>query len=64
MYSWEIKDLLQLKEYILEYQEYLDIIRTSPQINYLEYLKNEDKIRFTTDDKYEFKFKVYRKTKD
>lgn len=64
MYSWEIKDLLQLKEYILEYQEYLDIIKTSPQINYLEYLKNEDKIRFTTDDKYEFKFKVYRKTKD
>lgn len=61
MYSWEIKDLLQLKEYILEYQEYLDIIKTSPQINYLEYLKNEDKIRFTTDDKYEFKFKVYRK---
>lgn len=64
MYSWEIKDLLQLKEYILEYQEYLDIIKTSPQINYLEYLKNEDKIRFTTDDKYEFKFKVYKKTKD
>lgn len=60
MYSWEIAQLLDLKQWLLEYQEYLNVIQTSPQINYVEYLQNEDCLHITTDDKYDFKFKVKR----
>lgn len=59
MYSWEIQKLIAIKECLLEVQEYMDIIKTSPQINYVEYLPNEDKLHITTDDNYDFKFKVY-----
>ena len=59
MYSWEIQKLLAIKECLLEYQDYMNIIRTSPQINYVEYLPNEDMIHLTTDDNYDIKLKVY-----
>lgn len=60
MFSWEIAQLLDLKQWLLEYQEYLNVIQTSPQINYVEYLSNEDCLHITTDDRYDFKFKVKR----
>ena len=60
VYSWEIRQLLDLKQELLEYQEYLKVISTSPQIDYIEYLPNEDKLHITTDDRYDFKFKVKR----
>ena len=60
MYSWEIAHLLDMKQWLLEYQEYLNVIQTSPQINYVEYLPNEDCLHITTDDKYDLKFKVKR----
>ena len=58
MYSWEIAQLLDMKQWLLEYQEYFNVIKTSPQIDYIEYLPNEDCLHMTTDDKYDFKFKV------
>ena len=61
MYSWEIAQLLDMKQWLLEYQEYLHMVSTSPQINYVEYLPNEDNLHITTDDNYDFKFKVYNK---
>lgn len=60
MYSWEIQQLLELKQYLLEYQEYIEIIKTSPQINYVEYLSQEEQLHMTTDDRCDFKFKVKR----
>lgn len=60
MYSWEIQQLLDAKNFLLEYQEYLNIVRTSPQINYTEYLPYEDMLHITTDDHYDIKFKVKR----
>lgn len=59
MYSWEIAQLLDMKQCLLEVQEYMNVIKTSPQINYVEYLPNEDNLHITTDDNYDFKFKVY-----
>ena len=58
MYSWEIQDLIEMRNALLEYQEYLNVVKTSPQIDYTEYLPNEDCLHLTTDDKYDFKFKV------
>lgn len=58
MYSWEIQQLLDIKGFLLEYKEYLNIIQTSPQINYVEYLPYEDMLHITTDDNYDIKFKV------
>ena len=60
MYSWEIAQLLDMKQWLLEYQEYLNVIQTSPQINYVEYLPYEDMLHITTDDYYDLKFKVKR----
>ncbi len=37
MYTWEIENLLKLKNYILDGEEYLRIINTSPQIKKIKY---------------------------
>lgn len=64
MYSWEIDNLMKLRDYIISNEEYFKLFETSPQINYIEYQNCNDIFRMTTDDRYEFKFKVYKKTKD
>lgn len=63
MYSWEIEELLKLREYIISSKEYFKILETSPQIRDIYYKPYEDKFYIKTDDKYSFKFKVYRKDK-
>lgn len=64
MYSWEIEQLLKLRNYFISNEEYFKICRTSPQINYVKYDPYEDILEITTKDNYYAKFKVYKKTKD
>lgn len=63
MYSHEIERLLKIKQYILSYNDYANIITTSPQINNVKYNKENDTFEIKTDDKYNFKFKVKSKNK-
>ena len=64
MYSHEIEQLLKIRNYLIDSEEYLNILRTSPQINYVEYKPFEDNFEMRTDDRYYFKYKVYRKDKN
>ena len=63
MYSWEIQELLKLREYIISNKEYIRILETSPQIREVYYKPYEDMFYIKTDDRCSFKFKVYRKDK-
>ena len=56
MYSWEIEQLIELKNHLLDIYDYCEIIKTSPQIDHVLY-KNQNFHLFTTDD-YHFKFKI------
>lgn len=58
MYSHEIERLLKIKQYILSYNDYANIITTSPQINNVKYNKDNDTFEIKTDDRCNFKFKV------
>lgn len=57
MYSWEIQQLLELRNYLLSVKEYLEICDKSSQIIRVQYL-GEDNFKITTSDNYEFNFKV------
>lgn len=61
MYSHEIQKLLEMRNYLIDNKEYLDICDTSPQINHIKYEPYEDNFHMWTKDNYEFKFKVYKK---
>lgn len=58
MKSQEIEELLELKNYLISIQDYVDILRTSPQIRDLAYDKEEDNFYIETDDRYRLKFKL------
>lgn len=60
MYSHEIERLLKIKNYIINNEDYLNILLSSPQINFIEYNGYDDKIHIKTDDRYDFKTKVKR----
>lgn len=61
MYSWEIDNLLKLRNYLISNKEYFNILDTSSQICGIEYKPYEDNFYMWTDDNYNFKFKVYKK---
>lgn len=61
MYSWEIERLLKIRNYLITYTEYFEILSTSSQINHIKYTPEDDKTMIETTDNYQFKFKVYRK---
>ena len=61
MYSWEIAELLKLRNYLLDVKEYFNICDTSPQIREVSYNPYDDKTTIRTDDRYEFQFKIKRK---
>lgn len=63
MYSWEIQQLLEMKQYLLEAKEYFNICETSPQINWIKYDNYNDTFTITTDDRYKFEFKVRKREK-
>ena len=60
MYSNEIKQLLELKNYLLDRKEANKIlnIKDSPQINHVKYNTYDDNFEMWTSDNYYFKFKV------
>lgn len=62
MYSEEIKQLLELKNYVLELKEYIEVIRTSPQIDRIKYENNQ--FLFDTTDNFHLKFKIKEINKD
>lgn len=64
MYSHEIERLLKIKQYVLEYTEYFEVLSTSPQINHVSYNKENDDFKINTDDNYNFVFKVKGKTRN
>lgn len=62
MYSHEIQQLLELKNYVLELKEYIEVIRTSPQIDHIKYEDNQ--FIFDTTDNFHLKFKIKEINKD
>lgn len=67
MYTWEIENLLKMRNYILYNDEYLNMISTSPQIKHIKY--NDYKNEFETWTREEnnrehyFKYKVRKRKK-
>ena len=61
MYSHEIQQLFELRNYLISNIEYLNIIDTSPQINHVRYNSYSDEFETWTNDNYYFKYKVYLK---
>lgn len=55
----KIKELLELKDYLLTVKEYMLIFQTSPQIRYMNYGKEKDTFEFLTDEGEYFELRVY-----
>ena len=55
MYSYEIQELLELRNYYVSVKEYMEIIK-SPQIDHIKYENQTFKI--WTNDGYQFKLKI------
>ena len=58
MYSWEIQQLMELRNYLLSVKEYIDICNTSPQIARVSYNPFDNDFSIYTKDNYNWKFKV------
>jgi hypothetical protein len=63
MYTWEIQNLMQLKNYLINVEEYLQICNTSPQIREVKYDPYQDNFMIETDDNYKVYFKVKKENK-
>lgn len=61
MYSWEIQKLIELKNYLIEVEDYLKICSTSPQIREIKYNSYDDNFYIKTDDNLKIYFKVKKK---
>ena len=64
MYSFEIENLLKLRNYLISNKEYFEILNTSPQIKGVEYKPFENNFYLWTNDNYSARFKVYKITRD
>jgi hypothetical protein len=58
MYSHEIEQLLKIKKYLISYKEFIQITKSSPQINHIKYNPFEDHIEMWTTDNYKFVLKI------
>ena len=56
MYSYEIEQLLELKNFVIDIKDYCEIVATSPQIDHILYKDNN--FEMYTNDFYKFKFKI------
>ena len=65
MYTHEIMQLMELKNYLISVKEYIHICSTSPQIREISYNDCEDKFMIQTEDcnNYKVYFKVYKEEK-
>ena len=61
MYSYEIENLLKLRNYLISNKEYFNICKTSPQIKRIVYNPDDNDFRIQTKDNYDLHFKVYLK---
>lgn len=57
MYSYEIDEMIKIKDWILKPQDYLEIY-SSPQIIHLHYDTYSNKYHIYTDDDYHWEFEV------
>ena len=57
MYSNEILELLRLRNYLISVEEYIKLISSS-QVKYVKYNPFEDKFYVSTNDNYNFEFRV------
>ena len=60
MFSWEIDKILKENNFAINAETYIQIISTSSQINHIKYQAFGDYFELWTDDRYEWKFKVFR----
>lgn len=56
MYSYQIEELIKFKNNLLDIKDYIEIVRTSPQIDHIIYKDNN--FEMYTNDFYKFKFKI------
>jgi hypothetical protein len=63
MYSHEIEQLLKIRNYLINSEEYLNIMKSSPQIDHVKYSSYTDEFETWTSDNYYWKYKVYIKDK-
>ncbi len=61
MYSWEIKELLEKSNYIIDSDTYTYILDTSPQIAHIEYNPYQDSYKIWDNQNNFWKLKVYYK---
>lgn len=61
MYSYEIDKIMRESNYNIDSNTYINICRTSPQINGIKYIPFENKIEMWTEDNKYWKFNVYLK---
>ena len=60
MFSWEIDKILKENNFEINAETYIQIVYTSPQINHIKYQSFGDYFEIWTDDRYCWKFKVFR----
>lgn len=58
MYTWEIQQLMELKNYLINVREYLQICNTSPQIREIKYDPYQNNFIIQTEENYKVYFKV------
>ena len=58
MYSWEIQQLMEYKNYLLTCKEYIDMVFGSSQINRVRYNPYSNDYEIWTNDDYYVRFKV------
>lgn len=58
MYSHEVEQLLKIRNYLIAYKEFIQITKSSPQINHIKYNPFEDNIEMYTTDNYKFVLKI------
>lgn len=58
MYSHEVEQLLKIRNYLITYKEFIQITKSSPQINHIKYNPFEDNIEMYTTDNYKFVLKI------
>lgn len=58
MYTYEIDNLMKIKNYLISAREYLQICNTSPQIREVKYDPYQNNFMIETDENYKVYFKV------
>lgn len=58
MYSWEIEQLIKFKNYLIDVEDYIKILNTSPQIREVKYNPYENNFKIYTEDNLDIKFNV------